>query len=817
MPAQYRDEAWRSQCADYPPYTGPLGVQFNPYDVHNGADFYLWAPTAKRVVLRLSDLEHESTNTCTDDVTAIPMQPGSNGEWHARVNTDVWGATYCYELTFAPPTSAYIKRLNDGTLPKWARPLAGDGCVVTSVDPYARAVTANGEKGIALDPECMLNPRTWPLQPTQTGATPEQSNAHNEPTAQKAGDVSVVKQTPVIYELHVRDMTIAPGNGIARKGQYLGLVEAGTRTAKGNKSGLDYIADLGISHVQLLPVFDFGSVDELGDLSYGAQYNWGYDPVNYNAPEGSYASDPCDPAARVRELRALVDAFHARGIGVIMDVVYNHVWDARAHSFERTVPGYFFRMAGACPAGAGSLGACPAGADPIGACPAGAARNSRADTIPTATAPTFLDGAHCGNETASERPMARRFIIDSMTYWARVYGFDGFRVDLMGLHDVATMNAVRRALDEIAPDQRILLLGEGWEMGNHPPGVIPATQAHGSLMPGIAMFNDTFRDAMKGSVFDTGARGFISGERGHELTLYDALLGAPNTRSYVDASQSVVYNEAHDNQTVFDKLVTGGVSAPARRALFALQVQLLAHGTHFIHAGQEFCRTKFGDENSYRSPDSVNAFDYDRACEFRDAVQSVRELIAFRRSQPWLNETSYSTILDSHQLLFADDLRLVYRVRGAFGGGAVGVCGGACSGAFGRACGADGGAVGMGECGRRETCAGSVGDAIVVINGANQPWKMSDVRKIVGADSPGAGCAISLVARIYDGRVIGRRQDSQSHTKSVALRGPDALDAVDALGVAGAVGELSTLRGLGVSRAAGIAGVPALSVSVFEV
>ncbi|MCS4531582.1 type I pullulanase [Corynebacterium sp. ES2794-CONJ1] len=542
--------------------------QYPHYDGQLGAlytpsatTFRLWAPTAATVTLYLRS-------------EAYPMTQGDHGEWETICHGDFHGAEYHFGLSFP------------------------NGTTTTSVDPYARSVTINGKRGVVVDVDTLLGPA-------------QRLDSFTDP------------RTAIIYEAHIRDLTIGPNNGITHKGAFLGLSEAGTRTTRGNLSGLDYLSSLGVTHIQLLPIFDFGSVDEAGDLSYNAQYNWGYDPENYNAPEGSYATIPGDPLLRLTELKKLIDALHARGLRVIMDVVYNHVYEAERHPFELTVPGYYFR---------------------------------------TTSEGAFCNATGCGNETASERSMMRKYIVDSVLYWARTFGLDGFRFDLMGIHDVDTMNAVRRALDTV--DEGIIIIGEGWEMGNHSQGVRGAHQGNAALMPGVGMFNDFYRDVVKGSNFIRTGSGFISGASGDDARkLFDAL-------NPLDPSHSVVYNEAHDNWTMYDKLrgTTGLEQAPeeeiAQRHTLATLTQYLARGMVFLHAGQEFLRTKGGDENSYKSPDSVNEFDYDRAQLFAKEAGFVRHLNTFRKKYSWTYDPQYLM-----ELMSAEGRRLSYRVNDAFGPG----------------------------------------------------------------------------------------------------------------------------------------------------
>lgn len=535
--------------------------------------FRLWAPTARRV--ELVDLTRASTPR------THAMRRDEEGGWSLTLPGDREGTVYRF------------------------RRHGEDGRVVEFTDPHAVSVTANGRAGVVK--------RLTPWRGTRPPAV--------EPGAE------------IIYEAHIRDLTIHPGNGITRKGAFLGLTETGTRTPRGTPTGLDHLRSLGVTHVQLLPVFDFATVDETGDLGFNAQYNWGYDPQNYNAPEGSYSSDPHDPDARIDELRRLVDTLHDHGLRVIMDVVYNHVYDARTHPLALAEPDAYFRR----------------GADG-----------------------EFLDATGCGTETASEHPRMNEYIVNSVRHWATTYGIDGFRFDLMGIHDTVTMREVRRMLDEIDPT--ILVLGEGWVMGNHPAGVSPADLDHAPELPGIAMFNDSLRDVVRGDNFRAAVPGFATGAGGRDEArlLYDNLTGAGQVKNFATPAQSLNYTEVHDNLTLFDKIsavlqARGPVADEeiVRRHQLALTIPYLAPGRVFLHAGQEFLRTKNGDDNSYTSPDSVNALDYDRADTYAGTVELVRQLNAFRRAHPWTRLTDYAEIIARHELITCDSGLIAYRVRGA--------------------------------------------------------------------------------------------------------------------------------------------------------
>lgn len=550
-------------------YDGELGAIYDP--LTDTTTLRVWAPTATSVATVI----YEFTSN-PDPV--LPMTAGEKGTWELVLPGTQYGTIYRYRLAFA------------------------DGTMNETSDPYARASLANSTHSVIVNLD-ETDPSGWGSRVSFPGSYTD----------------------AIIYEAHVRDLTIAPDNGISNKGKYLGVVESGTTTAAGNPSGLDYLRSLGITHVQFLPIYDFGSIDETGSLGFGQQYNWGYDPMNYNVPEGSYATDPLDPTSRISELKQMVNGLHNEGLFVIMDVVYNHVYDTARSPLALTVPGYYFRY------------------DDKG---------------------NLQNGTGVGNETASEQKMFQKYIVDSVVYWAKEYQIDGFRFDLMGIHDVETMNLIRAELDKIDPS--IIMLGEGWSMGNHPAGVTPADQYHATTMPRIAFFNDSTRDAIKGDNFNASSPGFISGGSGKAWDVWNGIIGAQYVRPYMNASQSVVYNEAHDNYTMYDKLLAtnpgASVEELTKRHTLATSIQMVANGMTFVHAGQEFLRTKGGDHNSYSSPDSVNFLDYDRASEFPGAVDFFKELIDLRMSDDLFRQADYGAINATYKNTFVDDRFIQYEI-----------------------------------------------------------------------------------------------------------------------------------------------------------
>ena len=521
-----------------------LGFTYSP----SSTSFRVWAPTATAADLLIYSSDSEKVASRT-----VPMTKSVNGTWTTNLVGDQHLTIYNFQV-----------KLGDR--------------LVEAVDPYAKAATINGTKGVVFD-SSKTDPSGW--------------LTHSKPK------FSGVATDAVFYELHVRDLSVDPSSGIVQKGKFLGLTEAGTKTKDGKtKTGIDAIVDLGITHLQLLPIYDYKTVDE----SRNDQFNWGYDPLNFNVPEGSYSSKPAEPLNRITELKQTIQYLHSRGIRVVMDVVYNHVFDAGTHSFEKLVPGYFFRK--------------------------------EADG-------TYANGTGVGNEIASDRSMARKFIVDSSLYWAEEYKLDGFRFDLMGIIDFETMNQVRDGVDKI--DKTFLIIGEGWQMGTKLAPWQKANQVNAYKMPRIAHFNDGIRDGLKGDVFKPLENGWASGRSSLKFEVMAGITGETESGTNVRGSwgpmnpeQSVSYVEAHDNLTLFDKLLVSMPTATAaeRKRVFALasSTALLAQGVPFIHAGQEFMRTKNGDENSYRSPDSVNSLKWDEVTRNRDMVNYFKGLIQIRKA-----------------------------------------------------------------------------------------------------------------------------------------------------------------------------------------
>lgn len=552
---------------NYFSYDGELGALYEK----EGTLLRVWTPTAKSVEVWIY-----ADDSFKGPSTKIEMVQKSKGIFEAYLPGDQHGTIYVYKILFLNNRESI------------------------SVDPYARATTVNGTKSVIADLN-RTNPDGWGERLPAFGL-PEEA---------------------IIYELHIRDFSISETSGIVNKGKFLGLTEKNTQNASGRKTGLDYLIDLGITHIQILPMFDYATVDEANLTE--PQYNWGYDPLNYNVPEGSYSTDPFDPFNRIFELKQMIRTLHENGLRVIMDVVYNHVYDPKDQALERTVPGYFYRY--------------------------------NADG-------SLANGTGVGNDTASERHMMRKYIIDSVKYWAKEYHLDGFRFDLMGIHDSVTMNAIREALDKIDPS--IIIIGEGWEMSTPLPEDLKASQRNAQAMPRIAHFNDSIRIAVKGSDFgDEKDRGFISGKNYLEDLLLRNIKGAMHLSShssYVDPEQVIQYVEAHDNLTLYDKLLRSNPDdseeVRIKRHTLATSIVLLSQGVPFIHGGQEFLRTKAGVANSYQSPDEINQFEWERVTTYQESVAYVKGLIALRKSEYLFRLHTHEEI-DTHFTMLSENFNIV--------------------------------------------------------------------------------------------------------------------------------------------------------------
>ncbi len=551
-----------------------LGNTYSP----TSTKFRVWAPTAIAVTL----VTYEKADTPLASGVEIAMSSDINGTWVTTLTGDKNGLIYNYRITL-------------------------DGANNEAVDPYVRATTINGERGVVVDLS-KTNPAGWSkVRPKFSG----------KPT------------DAVIYELHVRDLSMDASSGIAagNKGKFLAFTELNTKSG-GVATGVSAIKDLGITHVELLPVYDYASVDEAAPT-----FNWGYDPQNYNVPEGSYSSDPRNPTARITELKSAILAMHKVGLRVNMDVVYNHVYNSNTFSQNLIVPGYFFRT------------------DENG---------------------TLTNGSGCGNDVASERSMVRKFIVDSVKYWASEYSFDGFRFDLMGLMDITTINEVSAALKAIDPT--IIIIGEGWEMGTLPQE-LRASQTNIAKLSNVAHFNDQLRDGLKGSVFKAADTGWATGKSTAVGDIYPGIAG--NTlynpaflNKWVTSApvQSVNYVEAHDNLSLADKLTASvkGISPTgvAQISQFATSVAFLSQGIPFMQAGQEFLRSKNGDENSYKSDDATNSLKWGTKVKYSATVNYYKGLIALRAAHPAFRMTTTAAVKANLKFLKGSDNVIAYTLNG---------------------------------------------------------------------------------------------------------------------------------------------------------
>jgi len=428
----------------------------------------------------------------------------------------------------------------------------------------------------------------------------------------------------VIYEAHVRDFTIDKSINSTYPGLYKGFSEENRKTNAGNKAGIDYLEELGITHVQLLPIYDFGGVDELNPDKL---YNWGYNPEQYNVPEGWYSTNPNDPYARINELRELIDNLHKHNLRVVMDVVFNHVYDIKKFPFEKIIPGYAYRF------------------DETG---------------------HLTNSSGCDSDFATERKMIRKFVMDSVLFWAKEYKIDGFRFDLMGLIDIKTMNTLRQKLDRFRKD--IIVYGEGWRMNTSIGDQNAAHMYNKHLLFNIGHFNDKTREVLKGATFNMKQKGYALGSNANPGDVKNIIQGsALNKFLFRYPSQSVNYVECHDNNTFFDKatlaMPEASIDEIKKRQKLATSMIILSQGIPFIHAGQEFFRSKKGVENSYKSPDSINHINWNLVDENLEEINSVKELIRIRRKYDLFRHTAPSKVRDTVNVIFHDNGTIIYNLK----------------------------------------------------------------------------------------------------------------------------------------------------------
>lgn len=542
---------------DYPVYTGKdLGLTYTP----TAATFKIWVPTATAAKLNIYKSDLGGTA-----VRSITMNKGDNGVWQITVPENLKNSYYTFQVNIGNTWSEEV------------------------VDPYAKACGTNGIRAQVIDLK-ETNPVGW--------------------TEDKSPNFSVAnKQTDaVIYELHVRDASIHASSGIKNKGKFLGLAELGTKNSAGQTTGLSHIKELGVTHIHLLPFYDYNSVDE---TKSAVQYNWGYDPVNYNIPEGSYSTNPADGKVRIRELKELIITIHSNGLRIIMDVVYNHTALTKNSNFNILVPDYYYRK--------------------------------RADG-------SFSDASSCGNETASDKAMFQKFMIESVVYWVNEYHIDGFRFDLMGIHDIQTMNMISDTLRKIKPS--IVLYGEGWTSSSSPlPEDKRALKKNAAQLNGIAVFSDDMRDGIKGSVFNIDDRGFATGKIDNSESVKFGIVAAGKhlqinyskvnyaKEPYTAGPAGLInYADCHDNNILWDKIALSfkeaSVAERTKMHELAYAIVLTAQGASFLHAGTEFLRSKNGEENSFDKGDMVNGIDWDLKTKNNATYQFIKNLVLIRRAHP---------------------------------------------------------------------------------------------------------------------------------------------------------------------------------------
>ena len=539
--------------------------------VYNGSatEFSVWAPTAEAAQVKL----YKSASDTVAFKTAS-MKLGKDGLWKVVVNEDVKGAFYAFQLKHAGQ------------------------CLEETAGIAAKAVGVNGWRGAVID-WTETNPEGW---------------AEDKSPEIKPSDI-------LVYEMHHRDFSVHQTSGVRNKGKYLALTEKGTKNPDGLATGLDHLKELGVTYIQLLPSTDFITVDE--EHLENNQYNWGYDPFNYNAVEGSYSTDPFNPVTRIKEFKQMIQSLHKAGMRVILDVVYNHTTDASKTGFERTMPGYFYRM--------------------------------RPDG-------TYYDGSGCGNETASEQAMFRKYMIESLEWWMKEYHIDGFRFDLMAIHDIETMNIISERLHAIDPD--VLLYGEGWAaMAPAFPEDKIALKVNTHMLDKVGAFSDNIRDAVRGPLGCENA-GFMDGVEGNKANVEFGIAGGVEhpqvsvERWTNNPLQHVSYVSCHDDHCLRDRLEEATTASEAERLAMVKLAQTAVYtsqGIPFIFNGEELYRHKQGVKNSYNKPDSINAIDWTYKTQYKDLVDYYAALAAIRHEHPGFCLADAELVREKLQFIEVDD------------------------------------------------------------------------------------------------------------------------------------------------------------------
>lgn len=585
LSTSFKPATTNSAYGDYPVYNGnDLGVTWSPQKTV----FKIWAPTASAVKLRLY-----AAGDGGKALQTLNLTKAQQGVWELTVDQDLKNQYYTLQTNI---NGRWLKE----------RP-----------DMYAKAVGVNGKRGMVVD-LASTNPKKWALD--------------KKPAQKNFTDI-------IIYELHVRDLSMGPNSGIEHKGKFLGLAETKTKSPDGTTTGLDHIKSLGVTHVHLLPSFDYNSVDETKPEA--SEYNWGYDPLNYNVPEGSYATDPYDGNVRIREFKKMVQTLHANGLRVILDVVYNHTCDTSAN-FNQFVPGYFYR------------------------------HNANG---------SYSNATGCGNETASEKAMMRNYMIESVVYWAKEYHLDGFRFDLMGVHDIETMNAISAALHKVDPT--IFIYGEGWTAGNSPLAEdLRAVKKNAYKLDKVAVFSDDIRDGLRGGWSDVKSKGFVSGAPDMAQSVKFGIVGSVQHPQIdytkvnyskapwaAEPYQTITYVSCHDDNTLWDRLKIANPDVSEAELIrmdkLANTIVFTSQGVAFLHAGEEMLRTKNGVANSYKSPDAINELDWGRKAKYKEVFNYYKSLIALRKHHPAFRMPSAQMIREHLKFLDTNNSNLIaYQISG---------------------------------------------------------------------------------------------------------------------------------------------------------